>query len=46
MAVAVNVTIWRKERPSRAAGINEDFMRGEEGCKGIGDGKSQSKGTQ
>lgn len=49
MVPAINVTVWRKEQPLRAAGITEDFMQGGEGPKGqigVGGGKSRSKGTQ
>lgn len=46
MVLALKVTVWRKERPPRAAGITEDFMEGGEGFAGwigVGGGGSRSK---
>lgn len=42
MALAVNVTVWREERPSRAGGITEDFMQGGEGILEISEAVSSA----
>lgn len=46
MVLALKVTVWRRERPPRAAGITEDFMEGGDGFAGwlgVGGGGSRSK---
>lgn len=46
--LAVNVTVWRRGKPLRSAGITEDYSGKRETKEwvGVGGGRSGNKGTQ